>query len=246
MAAGETVGFAIDWEAVQWLWSLRGYPADPVHADFHRKSLRGARPWSIGGSPYDPDTAAERARAQGREFVAAVADRLERFAAERGRPGLIVFAIDTELLGHWWWEGPAWLEEVLSVAGGHGIDLVTLGEARGRHPAEPRPLRRSSWGEGKDMRTWDSPEVADLATAARRLELRVLRGLGAGLGRAAAERSARELLAVQASDWAFLDRRRQAGDYPWQRSTDHARGLLEAIDSAGPPQLLRCGTWRQT
>ena len=97
------------------------------------------------------------------------------------------------------------------------------------------------------MRTWDSPEVADLAWAARtagaasaaRPRARVLAG-------AAAERAVRELLAVQASDWAFLDRRRQAGDYPWQRTTDHARALLEAINSqacqpepAGP-QPRRC------
>ena len=90
-----------------------GYPSDPLHADFHRKSLRGARPWAIGGEPYDPAAATARAREQGREFLAATAARLERYAAERGREGLIVFAIDTELLGHWWWEGPAWLEQVL-------------------------------------------------------------------------------------------------------------------------------------
>ena len=41
---------------------------------------------------------------------------------------------------------------------------------------------------------------------------------------------------LQASDWAFLDKRRQAGDYPFQRVTDHARALLEAIHSADPPQ----------
>ncbi len=233
-AAGDTVGFAIDWEAVQWLWSLAGYPSDPLHADFHRKSLRGARPWAIGGEPYDPAAATARARKQGREFLAATAARLERFAAERGREGLIVFAIDTELLGHWWWEGPAWLEQVLADAEAHGVELVTLGDALDRHPAEPRELRRSSWGEGKDLRTWDSPEVADLATAARRLELRVLRALGEGLPPAAAERAARELLAVQASDWAFLDRRGQAGDYPWQRTTDHARALLETLDTGVP------------
>ncbi len=52
---------------------------------------------------------------------------------------------------------------------------------------------------------------------------------------AAAERAARELLAVQASDWAFLDRRREAGDYPWERSTGHACSLLEAINSGGDP-----------
>jgi predicted glycosyl hydrolase (DUF1957 family) len=66
----------------------------------------------------------------------------------------------------------------------------------------------------------------------RRLELRLLRELCAGrLQGAALERAARELLAVQASDWAFLDHRREAGDYPFQRSLDHARELFEAIDS---------------
>ena len=49
-----------------------------------------------------------------------------------------------------------------------------------------------------------------------------------------AERAVRELLALQASDWAFLDSRKQAGDYPWQRSTGHAKSLLQAIDCAAP------------
>jgi 1,4-alpha-glucan branching enzyme len=227
--------FAIDWEAVSWLWSPDGYPSDPSHADFHRKSLRGARPWSIGGDPYDPEAADETAQRQAAEFVAAVADRLDRYRDVRGKGGLVTFAIDTELLGHWWWEGPTWLAEVIRLAPARGIDLVTLPEALRRHEPERRPLARSSWGEGKDLRTWDSPEVADMAWAARRMELRLLRALGEGLGQRAAERATRELLALQASDWAFLDRRRQAGDYPFQRSSGHARALLEAIDSADPP-----------
>jgi 1,4-alpha-glucan branching enzyme len=233
-AAGP-IAFTVDWEAVSWVWALDGYPSDPVHADFHRKSLRGARPWAIGGGPYDPEAGAARAREQAAEFARAAAARLERFARARGRPGLIVFAIDTELLGHWWWEGPEWLAEVLRVAPEHGIEPVTLGEARERHPAEPRPLHRSSWGERKDLSTWDSPEVADLAWAARRLELRLLRALGSGVAPETLTRAVRELLAVQASDWAFLDRRRQAGDYAWERATGHARSLLEAIHSAAEP-----------
>jgi 1,4-alpha-glucan branching enzyme len=229
------VAFPIDWEAVSWLWSIDGYPADPAYADFHRKSLRGARPWAIGGEPYEPEAGVARAREQAVEFVRAAAARLEGFSAERGRPGLIVFAIDTELLGHWWWEGPEWLAEVLKRAPEYGVEPITLAEARRRHEPESRPLGRSSWGEHKDLSTWDSPEVADLAWAARRLELRLLRGRGAGVPHAALARAARELLAVQASDWAFLDRRRQAGDYPWQRATGHARSLLEAIHSAAEP-----------
>ena len=58
--------FPIDWEAVQWLWSMDGYPSDPLYADFHRKSLRGCRPWTIAGEPYDPEAAAARAREQAR------------------------------------------------------------------------------------------------------------------------------------------------------------------------------------
>jgi 1,4-alpha-glucan branching enzyme len=85
------------------------------------------------------------------------------------------------------------------------------------------------------MRTWDAPPVADIAWAARRCELRLLRALGEGISVQAAKRAARELLALQASDWAFLDSRREAGDYPFQRATDHARAMLEAIDSPRPP-----------
>ncbi len=231
------VALPIDWEAVSWLWSFEGYPSDPAHTDFHRESLRGARVWSIGGGIRDPDAGAARAREQGREFLADIADRLRAHRERTGSDGLVVFAIDTELLGHWWWEGPEWLAEVVSGAVDAGVELVTLPEAVARIEAEPRALHRSSWGEHKDLSTWDSPDVSDLAWGARRLELRLLSALaGRRLSPAAAERAARELLALQASDWAFLDKRRQAGDYPFQRVTAHARAMLEAIHSADPPQ----------
>jgi 1,4-alpha-glucan branching enzyme len=225
------VALPIDWEAIQWLWSLDGYPSDPVHAQFAGKSLRGARIWKVGGGAYDPTAAELVARRQATEFLAAVAARLRDFAAERGRRGLLVFAIDTELLGHWWSEGAVWLREVLAGAAGAGVRLLTVPQALAEHEAVQRPLAASTWGEGKDLRTWDSSRVADLAWGARRLELRLLRGLAEGLRGSAALRAARELLAVQASDWAFLDKRGQAGDYAYQRATDHARAMLEAIDS---------------
>ena len=235
VAAGP-VAVTIDWEAVSWLWSPGGYPAHPVHAEFHRQSMRGSHPFAIGGGPYEPDRAAAVAAGQAADFVHAAADRLARFAAKRGRAGLLVFAIDTELLGHWWWEGPAWLAEVIRLAPERGLRMLTLPEALAEHVPEDRPLRASSWGEGKDLRTWDSAAIADIAWAARRLELRTIGAIAAdGLAPAARERAVRELLALQASDWAVLDGRRQAGDYPYQRATDHARALLDAIDSAARP-----------
>ena len=229
--AGPTA-FTIDWEAIGWLWSLDGYPSDPLHADFHRKSLRGTRPWAIGGDAYRPEAAAARAREQARSFAARIGARLREHRATAGHRGLVVFAIDTELLGHWWWEGPVWFEEVLQALPEAGVRALTLSRAREEHEPERRPLRASTWGEGKDLRTWDSPPVADLAWAARGMELRVLREISAGrLGGDALLRAARELLAVQASDWAFLDFRRQAGDYPYARLLDHSRALFESIES---------------
>ena len=103
--------------------------------------------------------------------------------------------------------------------------MMALGAALERHRPEERALEPSTWGEGKDLRTWDSPPVADLAWAARRLELRLVRHLRrAGSEGAETERAARELLALQSSDWAFLDGRRQAGDYPCGARHEPRRG----------------------
>ncbi len=225
------VALPIDWEAIQWLWSLDGYPSDPAHAQFAGESLRGVRIWKVGGGGYDPQAAERAARRQAAEFLAAAADRLRRFADSRQRRGLLVFAIDTELLGHWWSEGAIWLREVLAGAAAAGVRLLTVGEALAEHEPVELPLAASTWGEGKDQCTWDSPAVADLAWGARRLELRLLIALSAGLRGDGAVRAARELLAVQASDWAFLDKRGQAGDYAFLRAISHSQAALEAIDS---------------
>jgi 1,4-alpha-glucan branching enzyme len=226
------VALPIDWEAIAWLWSLDGYPSDPAHAQFAGESLRGVRIWKVGGGGYEPATAEAAARRQAGEFLAAAADRLRTYREAHGRRGLLVFAIDTELLGHWWSEGTIWLAEVVAHAAAAGVRMLTIPEALAEHEPVERPLRASTWGEGKDLSTWDSPPVADLAWAARRLELRLLRALGGGLGGDAARRAARELLAVQASDWAFIDKRGQAGDYAYQRATAHSQAALEAIDSS--------------
>jgi 1,4-alpha-glucan branching enzyme len=226
------VAFPLDWDTISLVWSWEGYPADPAYLEYHRQSTNGTRLWAVGQSPYDPGAASRRADAHASGFVEAVAARLEAFRRDRGRAGLVTLAIDTELLGHWWSEGPEWLAAVVRRAPERGVRLVTLPEALRRHDPERRPLRTSSWGEGKDLSTWNGPQVADLAWGARRLELRLLRELGGGhLAPASAERAARELLAVQSSDWPFLDSKRQAGDYPFRRAVGHARCFLEAIDS---------------
>jgi 1,4-alpha-glucan branching enzyme len=226
------VAFGLDWDSVALVWSTDGYPADPAYLEYHRQSINGMRLGSIGGEAYDPEAARARAARHASDFAAAVAARLREFAKLGGGPGLVTFAIDTELLGAWWTEGPEWLRALADAAPDHGVRLVTLSEALAGHEPAARPLRDSSWGEDKDLSTWDSPAVADLAWGARRLELRLLRELaGRRLSPAAAQRAARELLAVQASDWAFLDSKQQAGEYGFRRAVHHAEAMHEVIDS---------------
>jgi 1,4-alpha-glucan branching enzyme len=233
---GGPVAFTIDWPTVRLVWSEGGYPSDPAYLEYHRLSDNGVRLWSIGGAPYEPRLAAKRAAEHAAGFLAAVRDRLERHRSEQGRPGLCVFAIDTELLGHWWAEGPAWLREVVRGAGVERVRLLTLSQALREHAGEVRPVAETSWGEGKTLETWDSPAVADMAWGSRRLELRLLRAVADGRSPASLQRAARELLAVQASDWAFMDHRGQAGDYPYRRAVTHAEAMLHALDSASDPE----------
>jgi 1,4-alpha-glucan branching enzyme len=216
---------------------MQGYPSWPGYLDFHALSMNGVRMFRIDGEPYDREAAEQTARRQAGQFLDSTAARLTAYGERSGSRGLMVFACDCELLGHWWAEGPLWLEAVIAGAAERGIRLTTLGDTVDRTgegtTTRTDPLQASTWGERKDFRTWDAPAVADLTNGARKLELAVNRAVGQGLNRDNAERAARELLAVQSSDWAFLDGRRQAGDYAFERAVDHAALALEAIDCEG-------------
>lgn len=224
------VAFTIDWEAISWLWDMEGYPSWKGYLDFHRLSMSGVRIFRIDGGPYDAEAAAEVAASQADQFLNAAVERLARYREVEGEKGLMVFAVDCELLGHWWSEGPIWLEKVLERAAGRGLRLVTLDDAASGKTRESE-LRASTWGENKDFSTWDDPVVGDLAWGARRLELDVRRAVASGLDQTRSERAVRELLAVQSSDWAFLDNRKQAGDYPYERAIDHAGQAFDALQS---------------
>src|SRR6478752_10117144 len=99
--------------------------------------------------------------------------------------------------------GPAWLEAVIEEADAAGVPLRTVSEALAECEPVERELAESTWGKPKTLRTWDSPAVAEIAFAQRRGELAVV-AAATRLGRSRRlERAARELLALQSSDWAF-------------------------------------------
>jgi 1,4-alpha-glucan branching enzyme len=218
----------LDRAIVDLVWSEHGYPARAAYRARDRLTERHHRLWSGDGRPYDPERAARQIQADAQDFVARVSARV-------ASGGVCVCAVDTELLGHWWHEGVDWLAAVIDEAHEAGLRLTTLDDALERHEPLPAPaeLAVSSWGEGGDLRTWSAPPVAELAWQARTAELRVLAG-----GRPPPERALRELLALQASDWAFLAYREWAGSYPRERARAHAAALERALaGELSEPQL---------
>jgi 1,4-alpha-glucan branching enzyme len=229
------VAVPIDWDTISLVWDVDdGYPTAPAYRDYYGRTRYDLKPWNTAGEPYRHEDALEQARTHAREFVTQVAARLDAYAAERGRPGLVCCALDTELLGHWWYEGPAWLAAVIEEADAAGVPLRTVSDAVADCDAVERPLGESTWGKPKTLRTWDSPAVAEIAFAQRRGELAVV-AAATRLGRSGRlERAARELLALQSSDWAFQVTHDQAGAYPSERVHSHAAELHAALDQAAP------------
>lgn len=225
------VAVPIDWQTVQLVWNgLTGYPATASYRDYHHRTTHDLRPWNIGGQAYRPEEAAAQAREHAREFVARAIRRLDTYSEQRGRPGLLCFALDTELLGHWWYEGQTWLAAVLEEAAAQGLDLTTVSDGIAAVEPVQRELAASSWGTNKDFSTWDSPDVAGVAFAARTAELRTVAAASRGADCAdALARAARELLAIQSSDWAFQHKGELAADYPLERLAGHTAELDVAL-----------------
>ncbi len=215
------VAVPIDWEVVELIWHLeRGYPVDPIYRDYHGRTLHDLKPWDIGGEPYDHAAALVRAEQHAEDFLGRVS----------AKGGFVCAAFDTELLGHWWYEGLHWLRTVIERAPAHGVQLNTVAdgiEAAGATTGAE--LTASTWGQPKDLSTWDSPAVAELTWSAREAELRTVAAAAGPGGGDALARAARELLAIQSSDWAFLMTRTLSADYPLERIAAHRDGLDAAL-----------------
>ena len=135
-SADGPVLWPIDRSVIALAWGQGGYPSRPPYRDYHAYTTHRHRVRRIDGGPYDHGAAARQARADAAEFVAAVRERVRR-------GGVCVFAVDTELLGHWWYEGVQWLEAVLDEADRQGLALTTLDDAL-RAPRARRGARRVS------------------------------------------------------------------------------------------------------
>jgi 1,4-alpha-glucan branching enzyme len=241
----DVVCFGRDLEVTYRVWSPRaGYPGHAEYRDFHTfDHASGFRPARVtsrrtppeGKRPWDPVAAAAAVARDAADFVAVVRRRLLELSERGGRPGLVVAGYDTELYGHWWHEGPAWLAAVLRALPAAGVRVTTLrGALEAGHLGEPVELALSSWGSGKDARVWDNPAVADLVASSDDVQKRLLSTVDVHsrhpAGRATAppardpvlDQLASEALLVTASDWAFMVTKGSAAQYARRRAGEHA------------------------
>ena len=249
--------FARDRQCTRLVWSRRdGYPGHPSYREFHRDlgcdpaaadivapmpagQPVGLKYFRITGRddkrPYLPQPAQDQVDRDADDFVA----QLHRRAANISRGGVIVAAYDAELFGHWWLEGPAFLEGVLRrIAASERLQLCTLenylNDCVTLPAAQPAA---SSWGAGGFGRPWLGPRTAHLWRGIHRCHRAVSAALQSsnplsGPRGDALDQAIRELLLLEASDWLFMIDGGDMAEYGRHRLQDHARRVDELLDLA--------------
>ncbi|ATY10181.1 DUF1957 domain-containing protein [Amycolatopsis sp. AA4] len=248
----DVVCFGRDLEVTYRVWSPKaGYPGHAAYRDFHTWAHEvGLKASRVTGktvepqdkAPYDPALATDVLGSHVKDFVETVVARLRSLREQHGRESLVVAAYDTELFGHWWHEGPAWLEGILRALPEAGVRVTTLrGALEAGHLGEPVQLPASSWGSGKDWRVWDGEQVADMVQDNTALQTRLLDLVDKQDGTTrdtVADQAVAEAMMALSSDWAFMVTKDSAADYARRRARVHTErfdalaGLLRSGDRA--------------
>jgi 1,4-alpha-glucan branching enzyme len=237
-APGQVAVLARHERTGQQVWSATfGYPGDFVYREFHRKdAVSGMQYWRITGAgvdlgakePYNPATAQQQIDGHAKHYVHLIDEQLREYHDRTGGFGSITASYDTELFGHWWFEGVDWLKAVLrGLAGRPAVEVSTASRIIERHPPkEVLSLPESSWGAGGGHYTWLNDETdwmwPLIHAAELRMETLVATYPDAENSRAEVlNQAARELLLLQSSDWPFLVTTGQATDYAVERFQEH-------------------------
>lgn len=253
-AAGDVAVLARNNRTGQQVWSgTFGYPGDAAYREFHRKDgVSGMQYWAIGAPGtdlgekplYNPDLARERTESHADHFAHLVEDLLEEYRAGAGKPGVISSNYDTELFGHWWFEGVTWLKRVLlRLAQSDKVDLTTATQMVNSYlPDRVVELPESSWGAGGNHSTWMNPETEwmwpVIHGAERRMEALVAENTDPDddVKRVLAQ-AGRELLLLQSSDWPFLVTTGQANEYATKRFREHVERFDLMAETAESGEL---------
>jgi 1,4-alpha-glucan branching enzyme len=265
--------FARDLETSQQVWSsVVGYPGHAsyrefyrdlgwdapldyllphLHADGNRRHL-GLKYHRISGKdvsqqdklPYDPEAARRRVAVDASHFIN---ERIKQAARLRetfkGRAPLVVSPYDAELYGHWWFEGPQFLDFVFRKLyyDKEAIAAITPGDFLDSGiPIQTQQPSASSWGEEGYYKVWLNEANAWMyphqhAAEERMTALANRHTTPDALTHRALTQAARELLLAESSDWAFQIYQGTTVEYASRRFRSHIRrfnALAEEIERA--------------
>ncbi|TEB13117.1 1,4-alpha-glucan branching protein domain-containing protein [Pelotomaculum propionicicum] len=247
--------FGRDPESSRQVWDRHtGYPGNPFYREFYRDigydlDLDYLAPYLPGGNircdtglkyfritgrgdykePYQPDIAGLKAVEDAVDFAGKRGQQVRQLAEWMDRKPIIVAPYDAELFGHWWYEGPIWLENLCRAvdSGRDGIRMSTPAGYLGEYVEnQVVDLAASSWGEGGYNEVWLNPSNDWIYRHLHRAEttmvdLADLYPNASGAVRRTLNQAARELLLAQSSDWAFIIKTGTAVQYAVQRTSEH-------------------------
>ena len=247
--------FGRDPDSTRQVWSRHaGYPGDPRYRDFYRdigfdldldyvkphlpapdtRGFTGLKYYRITGSSpdkevYDRQTAILAADNHAGHFLEARVQQFQRLAEILDRPPILVAPYDAELFGHWWYEGPEFLDFLVREAccDQKVFELITPAEFLSQHAThQVATPAASSWGEDGYWRVWlnEANEwiYPHLRVAQERMtELARRFPQPDALQERILKQAARELLLAQSSDWPFILRTGTSPGYARRRVQDH-------------------------
>jgi 1,4-alpha-glucan branching enzyme len=255
LAPHGVAAFGRDLDSAKQVWSRQeGYPGDPRYRDFYRdigfdleldylkpylaaaeqRSFTGIKYHRItGGSAgkavYDRKAALRAADDHANHFLAARMSQIEKLGEILDRPPIVLCPYDAELFGHWWYEGPEFLNYFVRKVyyDQSTFTFITPQDYLERHSSiQVASPAASSWGEGGYWDVWLNEKnqwiYPHLEIAQRRMtELAQSFPAPDVLQERALKQAARELLLAQSSDWPFILRTGSSPEYARQRATEH-------------------------
>lgn len=271
--------FGRDRDSSRQVWSSEeGYPGDPAYRDFYRdigfdlsldylrpflpadgeRKFTGLKYWRVTGPGEEKDLyhrpwAMAAADHHAGHFMNARKEQILRLREHMPMPPIVVSPFDAELFGHWWFEGPEFLNYFIrkSVYDQDGYQLTTPSEYLKRQNTHQMCIpSASSWGHKGYWEVWLGDSNAwiypHLHTAARRM-IEMARQFAPLIAKAdpaqpavlsaplaltdrTLRQMARELLLAQSSDWAFLMKTGTASQYATKRTKDHILRFTRLYD----------------
>jgi 1,4-alpha-glucan branching enzyme len=222
------------------VWSRQqGYPGDEWYLEFHKiRWPGGLKLWRVTGGnvalgdkrSYEPERAHARAADHGRHF----ADLLSGLAAAKAK--MVVAPFDTELFGHWWFEGVDFIAATYrELRRRPAVRPVTAGRHLAEHPARTGlRLAEGSWGVNGDHSMWMNDQTRWTWDRLWPLEDAFWNAAPAALAvpgaRPILAQAARGLLLAQASDWQFILSTGAVPDYAERRFTGHCQDVERLLD----------------